>query len=73
MTALDPSASIVSGDRSVASLHHRALYDEIAVETGWRGITTWLRGRGRYHLETLWQYRLRGHADLDGIAEERHE
>jgi hypothetical protein len=69
MTALDPSKSIVSGDRSVASLHHRAMYGKIEVETGWRGIATWLIGRGSYHLETLWKYRILGHNDLDKVCD----
>lgn len=69
LTAIDPSDALLSYPMSVASMHHRALLGEIEVETGWRGIVTWLIGRGSYHLETLWKYRILGHNDLDKVCD----
>jgi hypothetical protein len=73
LTAIDPSDALLSHPMSVASMHHRALLGEIEIETGLRGIATWLIGRGSYHLRTIWKYRIRGHDDLsdtcDGCGE----
>lgn len=70
LEALDPANALVSRPMSVASLHHRAVRGEIAVETGWRGIARWLAGRGRYHLRTVWTYRVKGHDDLTDVCDE---
>lgn len=70
LEALNPSETLLSRPMTVAGLHHRAARGEIEVETGWRGLVTWLVERGSYHLRTFWKYRVKGYADLTDVCDE---
>lgn len=65
LKALDPSEPWLSDTASVAVLHHKAARGEIKVDSGWRGIATWLLGRGRSHLRTL-----TGHDERSDVCNE---